>query len=601
MTHVRLDRFATSLLGVATLGIAALALGGLLSPTPVIASPTAAGAPDSLLPFAEHGWASRSPFPGPKGGGGGMGPGMVGGAGTNLPRPGSGMGLVGGSSTGMSAGAPSGGTSSMAGAPAGSGGKATTPKASGAGTGTAGGLARKSGANTSKASKARVAWLVTRQRERLPWALEAIYQAELDAANDGAFFALRATYALPGPGPEAPPQAPDAAPKANPTAPAPPPTAPPSAAPDVASPLSDGSALPTGADELQALAVRCEREGRHGDALRAAQSLAHVRGSAKDLVFVGFLWERADDLLRADEAYDRALAVDATLVGARTGKVLVAIRAGKSVETVAALLPAANEPSDDVLLWLATSAAAAGAKQPERARAALERAGLVAGTDAARLRAVIDLGLGIEIRGPLPAVLDVARRATPDDRRLSALRLLLLVEDLPPVAAQKALDEARAYALEDPLPLLLSAILALREEKLDRAISLGRQAIVLAPTNGRAALVMAHALDRRGSKEAVAAYGLAAELDHAVAEPWIAMGLLAHDKGDYTDAEGKLLAAARAEPADPEPLHYLAIVQGDRLGLLGKAIETLRSYASLGGDDEAALEWLAALEEAQGE
>ncbi len=140
----------------------------------------------------------------------------------------------------------------------------------------------------------------------------------------------------------------------------------------------------------------------------------------------------------------------------------------------------------------------------------------------------------------------------------------------------------------------------MRSAKNEKAVALLTKASAMEPTNARFALALAHALDRKGSPDALAAYAHAAELDPKVAEPWIASALIVHATGEAEDAETRLLAAIEAEPRNPEPLYYLAIVQGDRLGFLGKALDALRKYARLGGTEPAALAWLQTLESEQG-
>ena len=350
---------------------------------------------------------------------------------------------------------------------------------------------------------------------------------------------------------------------------------------------------------MQALAEKCEKEARYDDALIAVQSLVKVRGSAKDFAYQGFLEEQYGTYDAANEAYGKALAIEPTHVGAKVGTAFVNVAFGKAPAFCEGLAKDVNVPKGDVLWLLATSFASNVAKLAEPARAALEQAVTAAGQDIPKLRAAIELGIEMKIRGPLVLALDICMRTAPDDPNFHELRLVLAVEEGPPAAALAALEDAAKLAPGDVAPHFFMAYLELKDEKNDKALTLLKTAHKIAPTNGRLALLEAHTLDRKGSKEALMAYAHAAELDPKSAEPWIAAALIAQIKSDYEDAEGKLLAAIKAEPRNPEPLYYLAIIQGDRLGFLGKAEDTLKLYRKLGGEDETAMTWLQSLEDAQ--
>ncbi len=531
-------------------------------------------------------------------GGGSSGGGSSGGGASGMSTGGQATGGATGGG-GMAIGGSTAGTGAGAGAkPAGG----TAAKPTGAG-GAAGGKS-KSGQNTSKASKARISWLVAQQKARLDAALQGIYQSEINVLTDGAMSALRRSYCLAGPGPTTPcvttPGAPPAPGTPAPVpAPAQGPTPTPGVEPTKAPPLSDGTDIPKGAEQLQALAEKCDKEDRLDDEMTVCEELLKVRGSSNDWNYVGYLKERMGDPDGADEAYGKALAIDPALVGARAGKVFVAVDQGKAAGILESMAKDAQAPKNDFLWLLATSWAAAAAKQAEPARAALEQAVKLAGEDIPKLRAAIDMGIDAEVRAPIIPALDICIRKAPDDARFTGLRLVLIVEEGPPPAATKALEDVEKLAPDDPRPMFFLSILAMRDGKEEKAISLLKKATTIEPKNAIFALAYAHALDRKGSKDALAAYAHAAELDTSVAEPWIASALLVHNKGDFEDAEGKLLAASKAEPRNPEPLYYLAIIEADRLGFLGKALDLLREYARLGGEDETALAWLQSLEDEQ--
>lgn len=630
----RADRLTTALLALATVTGSCLFLAGLVV-EPRVASADATRPSDGFDPDALDGSTWSVPLDGEdtfsssepaKGMGGGMGMSSMGGGGGGGGAAGGGTsggstsgGSTGGGSSGQptsggnftggggmassgssgamsgpTTGAMSGGATSTGGAAAGKNGKAT---ASGS---TAGG--GKSSATSSKASKARISWMVAQQKARMDAALEGIYHAEIDALNDGALKTLRRAACAAGAGPTAPtavtPGAPAPAPVPAPVpAPEPAPATPP--VPEKPPTLADGSPLPKGADELQALAEKSEKAEKFDDAILAAHALVKIRGSANDWTYVGYLEEVYGSFDEATVAYDKALAIQPTHVGAKSGKLFVAVDTGQATGCIEGLTKDANIPKNEVLWLLATVQLNAAAKLAEPARAALEEAIGAAGQDLAKIRAAIELGIEAKVRGPLLAALDICLRSAPDDARFRGLRLVLKVEEGPPVVALKDLESEAKLAPTDIEPLLFQAYLQIKDEKHEKALSILKMATAMAPKHGRCALLEAHTLDRKGSKETLAGYAIAAELDPKVAEPWIASALIVHNKADYEDAEGKLNAAIRAEPRNPEPLYYLAIIQGDRQGLLGKAQDTLEIYRRLGGEEEAALEWLESLEAAE--
>ena len=280
-------------------------------------------------------------------------------------------------------------------------------------------------------------------------------------------------------------------------------------------------------------------------------------------------------------------------------RIFVSVAEGKSAACAEGMAKDPNAPKAEFLWQLATSYVANAAKQAEPARAALEQAVTTAAQDVPKLRAAIELGIEMKIRGPLVSALDICLRSAPDDPKFHGLRLVLAVEEGPLAAALATLDDAEKLAPTDVEPMIFEAYLELKDEKNDKALAILKAAIKIAPTNGRCALLEAHTLDRKGSKETLMAYAHAAELDPKTAEPWIAAALIVQNKSDYEDAESKLDAAIKAEPRNTEPLYYKAIIQGDRLGFLGKAEDTLKLYQHLGGDDENALAWLQSLLDAE--
>ncbi len=623
MPTLRHDRISTVLFAIATAAAAGAFVSGLAI-EPRAARADSSGPLDRLA-GAEFDdtdvFSSSDPAMGMGGGMSGMSGmgGMSGGggegAGAGSGSGSSGMSAQAGGSQPTSGGNFTGGGGMTGGTSSGGGGSTTAAMSSGGtpaggsaggtkakpGTG-AGANAGKSSATSSKASKSRIAWLSAQQKARLDDALEGIYQAELNALNDGAFFAVRRAACVAGPGPTTPvattpstgtPGAPGA-PAATPDAPAAPP-----AEAERPPTLSDGTVLPKGCDELQALAEKCEKDKRFDDALLVVASLVRVRGSAKDWAYAGFLHENYGTYEGSEEAYGKSLAIEPMHLGSKVGKAFVDVAFGRAAACAEGMAKDPNAPKAEFLWQLATSFVAYSAKLGESARAALEQSIATAGQDVLKLRAAIELGIDMSVLKPLVGALDVCLRSAPEDVRFHGLRLVLAIEEGPPADALAALETAEKLAPADVEPLLFQAYLQLKDEKYDQALSILKTALKMAPTNGRCALLNAHAFDRKGSKETLMAYLHAAELDPKSAEPWIASALIVHNRSDYEDAEGKLLAAIKAEPRNPEPLYYLAIIQGDRLGFLGKAEDTLKLYRHLGGDNESALAWLQSLEDAE--
>lgn len=564
---------------------------------------------------------------GMSGGGGAMSGGMSGGSS-------SGGSSSGGSSSGgsSSGGSSSGGSSSGGSSSSGGGSSApppsaptpapapppppppptTTPTPKPTDLTDTGQSSSKGSQTSSKASKARIAWLAAETTDRFDGALQYMVASIVDKFLDRAFLTLRRSVCVPGPG-------------EGPTAGTPAAKLPPEAA---ASNVAD----------LTLLAVKTEKDDKLTEARTAVDLLVQMRGSGGDLTFQGWVHERQGDPDGALEAYEKVLKMDPKSVGARIGRVFGKIALGKGLEALAHLDDDKDAPKDDLLFGLARvfavraaeqqkdrDAAAAAAKAGKKgakaakpdasggegkdkdgkdakavdpAEAELLRVGEAAIAANRGYREVLDAALRLGAYDVARKVLEMSAAKAPNDEKIATLRTILEIYTNQDARAREILDQGRAAAPKDLNLLFLEGVLEVRAKRLDKALALWRQGNEQDPMNGLLALAVAHGLDRKGSKDAMAAYRHAIEVDRKLGEPHAAIALLLNKKGDFEGAEAELIAASKLEPSRPEFYYYLAIIQGDRLGFMGRALDALRLYRGVGGNDPAALAWLEALENA---
>src|SRR5207237_1142384 len=99
----------------------------------------------------------------------------------------------------------------------------------------------------------------------------------------------------------------------------------------------------------------------------------------------------------------------------------------------------------------------------------------------------------------------------------------------------------------------LTGILELRQSHEEKAVPAFKKALTLDPANSRYALAVAHALDRRGSKDAVAAYLHAADLDPKSPDARLARALPAGAPGRPVCPSSAGPARALVRFADRQP------------------------------------------------
>ncbi len=358
-------------------------------------------------------------------------------------------------------------------------------------------------------------------------------------------------------------------------------------------------ARPSSPEVAQVLAEIEERAGKWDDAKKALDLLVGLRGSARDWMWAGYVRWEADDNAGAIEAYDKALSGDPTLVAPRVAKALILNEDDKPADALKLLESDANPALRSALWHLTLALVRQAAGKPEVARASLEQAIDLAAGNRRLLLAGVARGVDIQAWALCKSALDAALQRWPNDPDFLAGKAIVALEQKKDGDAVAALTDATKAVQNDGRLFFLLGVSETRMNHMDKALAAFKKAMALEPKNGRYALGVAHALDRRGSKDALDAYQHAWETDPTAAEPHVAAALLLNAKGDVDGAEGNLLAARKLAPNEPDVLYYLAIIHGDRQGYLGKALEDLREYKKIGGAEPEALDWLQALEAEQ--
>jgi tetratricopeptide (TPR) repeat protein len=357
-------------------------------------------------------------------------------------------------------------------------------------------------------------------------------------------------------------------------------------------------------EALQALAELEEADEKLPAAKTAAESLAGMRGSPKDWTYVGFLRQESGDSKGAHEAYGKAIALDPRLAGPRIDEALLLSSEGKAADGLALLAGETASHRGDAFWHVALALVASAADKKEDAKVALEQALEIAANDRHLLIGVVAGGVRTKTYPPAQAAVQRALDEKKADPEFLAARAVLSMEAGKDQDAETALADAMKLAPGDARLLFLAGVVELRLNRADKAIGLFKKATAADPTNARYAFGYANALDRKGNKEALAAYQHAAELDPDYDAPLISAGLLLIQKGTFDEAASKFESASKVGNGDPIALYYLAIVHGDKQGLLGKALDDLREYAkrcnaSGATMEKIAKEWLDALEEEQ--
>ncbi|MCC7138398.1 MAG: tetratricopeptide repeat protein [Planctomycetes bacterium] len=350
------------------------------------------------------------------------------------------------------------------------------------------------------------------------------------------------------------------------------------------------------AEGWQALS-ELEDRALHPDAAKAAaDKLVEHRGSGRDWLWTGFVRERAGDRAGAITAYEKALSIDASLHVAKIGKAFAMVADGKAKDAVLLLEGDAAAPTTDPLWLAALAAVRVSAGDEPKARQALGDAVAAAASDRRALLGIVAVAIRMKIASAVRAALDAAVNAAPDDADWLAARAVVAIESGAPAEAIALLGEAAKARPKDARLLFLAGVAELRTNHVDKALAHFKAASALAPSEERYVLAIAHALDRKGSKDVLSWWHKAAELDPKDPEPRLCAGLWLNAKGKFEDAIAEFEAAVKAAPTLAEPHYFLAILQGDKLGMLGIALDHLREYKRLGGTNEDALAWLAGLE-----
>jgi tetratricopeptide (TPR) repeat protein len=355
-------------------------------------------------------------------------------------------------------------------------------------------------------------------------------------------------------------------------------------------------AKPAFPEAVQVLAELEESEDKLDAAKAAVETLLALRGSARDWTYAGFIKERLEDHPGALEAYAKATALEPTLVAPKVNRALLLVADGKPADGLAVLESDAAPPDGSAYWHVGLAIARRAVGQPTRAKESIEAAVKAALGDHRLLLGVT----AVAIRGKEPATVDRAISAAlkdkPDDPDYLLARAIVSFEMQNPADALETLTAAAKVSPKDAQIKYFVGIAQLRLNKLDKAYAAFKDALATDPTNGRYALALAHTMDRRGAKDVMAAWQHACELNPKDPEPHIDAALWLYNKGKFDDAADQLEKAVRLAPTDPEPLYMLAIIHGDRQGLMGKALDDLREYKKIGGKDEAALAWLDAIE-----
>ena len=215
---------------------------------------------------------------------------------------------------------------------------------------------------------------------------------------------------------------------------------------------------------------------------------------------------------------------------------------------------------------------------------------------AALLLGVVSTAVRLKLAFAVQAAVDEALAKAPEDPDWLAAKAVLLLEAQSWPAALAALAEASRLLPKDARLRFLAGIAELRSNHNDKALAHFKAAANLAPDVALYALGVAHVMDRKGAKDVLAAWRRVSELDPKDPEPHTCAALWLYAKGRPEEAAAELETAIKLAPTDPLLRYYLAILHGDRLGMLGLALDDLREYKRLGGTDENALAWLEALE-----
>jgi Flp pilus assembly protein TadD len=251
----------------------------------------------------------------------------------------------------------------------------------------------------------------------------------------------------------------------------------------------------------------------------------------------------------------------------------------------------------DILLETAQARLAVAATEPDEGKKeALAAAVTLAANDRRALLGVVSTAVRLKMAFAVQAAVEAALGKDPSDPDFLGAKAVLLLEAQAYAPAVGALAEAIRLQPKDARLRFLAGVAELRSNHVDKALSHFKNAMNLAPDNARYALGYAHALDRKGSKEVLAAWQRVVQLDPTDPEPHVCAALWLYAKGRHEDAAAEVESAIKKAPKDPVLRYYLAILHGDRLGMLGLALDDLREYKRLGGDEPEALEWLEALE-----
>jgi Flp pilus assembly protein TadD len=340
-------------------------------------------------------------------------------------------------------------------------------------------------------------------------------------------------------------------------------------------------------------------EGRDERAAAALENRIAVKADGGAWVRLGWLRERLGNLAGAEEAYRKALALDAARPAARGGLALVLARQKKHAEAQRLARESVKASPDDADAWIHLGLVLSLAGDARGAGDAYRQAYERARGDAAVL-AVIGSSLAeIEQFDLAQKALEASLAADPANGTVLAQAATVAVQREQWPEAKRLLGLASKALPKNAQVAFLQGVVAQRTQQEDAAVQAFRRAVSLDPAEPVYALALAKAYEEKGNvDQALSTLVAAAQECPTNPELQLKLGFLQMQKKRWSLAVESFRRAATLAPKDPDPHLYLAVLYGDHMDLAPQAQQHLEEYQRLGGREATALAWLKELKAA---
>ena len=342
-----------------------------------------------------------------------------------------------------------------------------------------------------------------------------------------------------------------------------------------------------------------QKDGHDDRAVRALERRIALAPDVASEARMGWLKERLGDLPAAEEAYRRALTLDAQDLPARNALALVLARQKKHADAQRLARETVKNYPDSASAYLHLGLVLALAGDKRNAAAAYQQATEHARGDATALAAI---GASLAELGQTDLAAQALSASLAQDPANGTALLqsaVLAVEKEDWVEAKRLLALATKALPKNARAAFLQGVCAQRTNQLDAAVNAYRKAVSLDETEPAYALALAAAYGERGAPEqALGALAEAAQHCPQSAEIQLRLGFLQMEKKRWQPALESFRRAAALVPQDPDPHLYMAVLYGDHLDQPAQALLHLEEYQRLGGKAASALAWLKELQDA---